>query len=174
MVAAGQAVYLRALSQDDLDRVLAWHNDLELYSTLAGHFRYVSRDTEAEWLRRRLTAQDEVNLAICLTKSDEHIGNIYLRNIDWVCRNAELHIFLADKKHRGKGYGSEAVRLLTKHAFEDLGLVRVYLYTLASNAGAIKSYEKCGFITEGRLRRHALKNGALEDMIVMGLCREHK
>ena len=75
-------VYLRPLAQDDLDRVLKWHNDPELYSTLGGHFRYVSREAETEWLRRRLEARDEVNLAICLSAPPNHIGNIYLRNIN--------------------------------------------------------------------------------------------
>jgi diamine N-acetyltransferase len=165
-------VYLRILAQDDLDRVLNWHNDSELYCTLGGHFRYVSRESETEWLRRRLEARDEVNLAICISNPPEHIGNVYLRNINWIDRNAELHIFIAQREHRGKGYGSMAVRLITKHAFEDLGLIRIYLHTLANNSAAIASYEKCGFATEGRLRRHALKAGVLEDMLVMGLCRE--
>jgi RimJ/RimL family protein N-acetyltransferase len=165
-------VYLRALAQDDLDRVLKWHNDAELYSTLGGHFRYVSREAETEWLRRRLEARDEVNLAICLSEPPDHIGNIYLRNINWVNRNAELHTFIAQREHRGKGYGSTAVRLIAKHAFEDLGLMRIYLYVLANNSAAIAAYQKCGFATEGRLRRHALKAGVFEDMLVMGLCRE--
>jgi RimJ/RimL family protein N-acetyltransferase len=165
-------ILLRALSESDLDRVLSWHNDPDLYATLGGRFRHVNREAELNWLRQRITASDEVNLAICLAGSLEHIGNIYLRNIDLVHRNAELHIFIAHPEHRGKGYGANAIGLLLKHAFEDLGLVRVYLHTLASNSAAIKSYEKCGFVIEGKLRKHAFKNGAFEDMIVMGLCRE--
>src|SRR5271155_1658443 len=133
-------VYLRSLTQNDLDRVLGWHNDHELYSTLGGHFRYVSREAESEWLRHRLEARDELNLAICLHEPPEHIGNIYLRNINWVDRNAELHIFIAQPEHRGKGYGSAAVRLITKHAFEDLGLARIFLHTLAANSAAIAAY----------------------------------
>jgi ribosomal-protein-alanine N-acetyltransferase len=165
-------VYLRPLTQDDLDRVLKWHNDPKLYSTLGGHFRYVSREAETVWLRLRLEARDEVNLAICLYEPPEHIGNIYLRCINWIDRNAELHTFIAKRVHRGKGHGSTAVRLITKHAFEDLGLVRIFLYVLASNSAAIAAYEKCGFTTEGRLRRHVLKAGVFEDILVMGLCRE--
>jgi RimJ/RimL family protein N-acetyltransferase len=165
-------VYLRPLAQDDLDRVLKWHNDAELYSTLGGHFRYVSREAETEWLRRRLEARDEVNLAICLSEPPQHIGNIYLRNINWVDRNAELHTFIAQREHRGKGYGSTAVRLIAKHAFEDLGLMRIYLFVLATNSGAIAAYEKCGFLKEGQLRRHVLKSGIFEDILVMGLCNE--
>ena len=78
-----------------------------------------------------------MNLAICLSEPPDHIGNIYLRSINWIDRNAELHTFIAQPKHRGKGYGSTAVRLLTKHAFEDLGLMRIYLHVLASNSAAI-------------------------------------
>jgi diamine N-acetyltransferase len=167
-----QKVYLRALTHDDLDRVLAWHNDPELYATLGGHFRYVSREAETEWFQRITQARDEVNLAICLSEADVHIGNIYLRNIDWVARNCELHAFIARAEHRGKGYGSTAVRLVTKHAFEDLGLVRIYLHVLANNSPAVATYEKCGFAKEGRLRRHALKAGTFEDVLVMGICRE--
>jgi RimJ/RimL family protein N-acetyltransferase len=165
-------VYLRALTQSDLDRVLNWHNDAELYSTLGGHLRFVNLESETQWLRHRLEAQDEVNLGICLADPGEHIGNIYLRNIDWVHRNGELHTFIARREHRGKGYGSEAVKQLLRHAFEDLGLLRIYLHVLASNTAAIAMYEKCGFALEGRLRRHVFKKGAFEDMLVMGLCRE--
>jgi len=167
-----ERIYLRALTHDDLDRVLIWHNDAKLYSTLGGHFRFVSRETETEWFDRITQAKDQVNLAICLSEPDAHIGNIYLRNIDWISRNCELHAFIADPKHRGKGYGSAAVRQIIKYAFEDLGLVRIYLQVLANNSAAVAMYEKCGFFTEGRLKRHTLKAGAFEDVLVMGICRE--
>jgi diamine N-acetyltransferase len=165
-----ETVYLRALTTDDLDRLLRWHNDPELYASLGGHFRHVSREAEADWLRQRLEARDEVNLAVCLSQPPEHIGNVYLRNINWLDRNAELHTFIGRLEHRGKGYGSAAVRLIIQHAFEDLGLMRIYLHVLASNSAAIAAYEKCGFVNEGRLRRHAFKKGIFEDMLVMGMC----
>lgn len=172
MKEAKENVYLRALGQHDLDRVLNWHNNPELYSTLGGHFRYVNQETETDWLRHRLEARGEINLAICLFEPHEHIGNIYLRNIEWIDRNAELHTFIAQPEYRGKGYGSEAIRQLTRHAFNDLGLARIYLYVLAKNSTAIATYEKCGFAIEGRLRRHIMKAGSFEDVIVMGLCRQ--
>lgn len=167
-----QTVRLRALTEGDLDRVLAWHNDRELYGSLGGRFRYVSREAETEWFQRISQAKDQVNLAICLADSEEHIGNIYLRGIDWVARNCELHAFIAHKQNRGQGYGSSAVQQIVRHAFEDLGLARVYLHVLCSNAAAIAMYEKCGFAREGVLKRHAFKAGAFEDVLVMARLRE--
>jgi RimJ/RimL family protein N-acetyltransferase len=164
-------VYLRALELDDLDRTYKWHNDPELYKTLGGPFRYVSRATDEEWLRKKqLFSTEEVNLAICLTSNLQHIGNIYLRNIDWVARHGELQIWIGEPDQRSKGYGQAAVRLLIKHAFQDLGLLRLYLFVLEDNQPAIKVHEKCGFVVEGRLRKHFFKDGKFRDYLVMGLC----
>lgn len=168
-----QLIYLRALENEDLERTFLWHNDRSLYETLGGPFRYVSRAVEEEWLRRAQAGDTRhVNLAICLAATRQHIGNIYLREIDWIARNAELHIFIADVHERGKGYGQAAVRQMIDYAFRDLGLHRVYLFVLADNHAAISAYTACGLQAEGRLRGHAFKHGLFNDVIVMGLCHE--
>ena len=165
-----ESVYLRALELDDLDRTHKWHSDRELYRTM-GEFHYVSRATEEEWLRKKQAfSTSEVNLAVCLTDSSQHIGNVYLRNIDWVARHAELRIFLGEPDLRSKGYGQAAIRLLMTHAFEDLGLLRIYLFVLEDNQSAIRAYEKCGFVMEGKLRRHFFGEGRFKDYLIMGLC----
>lgn len=163
-------VYLRALDVSDLGQVLMWHNTPSLYDHLGGTFHWVSRVAEEEWLRRRCAySMNEVNLAVCLTGTNEHIGNIYLRGIDWVTRHAEFHIFLGAQEQRGHGYGKAATRLALNHAFDDLGLLRVFLFVLASNEFAQRLYLRCGFKLEGRLRGHAFKQGQPEDVLVMGL-----
>lgn len=166
-----EPVYLRALELDDLDRTCKWHNDPELYSAFGGAFRYVSRATDEEWLRRKVAySSEEVNLAICLTSNSQHIGNVYLRHIDWIARHGELEVWIGEPDQRLKGYGQAAVRLLIKHAFQDLGLVRLYLYVMEDNKTAIRVYEKCGFVVEGKLRKHFFKDGKFKAFLVMGLC----
>ena len=172
-IEATQTVYLRALDLSDLDRTQRWHNDRSLYETLAGPFRYASRAVEEEWLRRaQAPSAQQVNLAICLSATSEHIGNIYLREIDWIARHAELHIFIGDPRQRGNGYGRAAVRQLIDYAFGDLGLHRVYLFVLADNHAAQRAYVACGMVHEGVLRDHAYKAGAYRDVLVMGICNE--
>ncbi len=163
-------VLLRALEETDLERTHRWHNDPELYSTLVNVFRHVSHGAEAEWLRRKASySQHEVALAICLRPEGEHIGNIYLGDIDWLSRRAFLGILIGSSEHRGKGYGYQAMRQVLAHAFGDLNLNRVFLEVLPENAPAIRIYEKCGFTVEGRLRQHVFKNGAYQDVLVMGV-----
>jgi RimJ/RimL family protein N-acetyltransferase len=164
-------VYLRSLELDDLDRIYNWHNDPALYETLVGAFRPVSRAAAEEWLREKIaySAQEE-NLAICLKDNSQHIGNIYLRNIDWVARHAETGILIGDPGQRGKGCGTMARRLQIEHAFQDLGLQRLYATVLADNKAVVRMNEKCGFVVEGRLRRHIFKDGKFRDALILGIC----
>jgi len=165
-----EPVYIRALELDDLERTYRWHNNPEIYKTM-GVFHHVSRATDEEWLHKKAAfSNTELNLAICLTNGSQHIGNIYLRNIEWIARNAELRIFIGELDQTSKGYGQAAVRLLIQHAFRDLGLVRVYLFVLEDNKAAIKAYEKCGFVIEGKLRKHFFNEGKFHNLLVMGLC----
>ncbi len=164
-------VYLRALEPSDLERTRKWHNDPTLYEMLVSPFRYVSAAAEEEWLRRKTAySQTEIQLAICLRAGDRHIGNVHLTEVEWVARHACVGIFIGEEPYRSQGYGRQALRLLLRHAFGDLGLRRVYLTVLADNHRARRVYEQCGFTVEGRLRRHAYKRGQFRDLIFMGLC----
>jgi RimJ/RimL family protein N-acetyltransferase len=164
-------VYLRSLEVTDLDRTYKWHSNADLYKYLIGTFHFIGRETEEDWLRKKqIYSPNEVNLAICLREDDQHIGNLYLRNIDWVARHAELHIFIGESNKRSMGYGQDAVSLLVEYAFKELGLLRIHLLVLAENKRAIRVYEKCGFVIEGLLRKHVFKGGEFKDAIYMGLC----
>lgn len=168
---AREPVYLRALEPADIVRTLKWHNDATLYESLGGSFRFVGRAAEVAWLKRTCkSAGGEVSLAICVTRGNRHIGNIYLRNTDWIARHAELHMFIGESSARRRGYGLSALRQIITHAFRRMGLQRIYLQVLADNAAAIRTYEKCGFTQEGLMRQHAFKAGRFQDVLVMGLC----
>lgn len=166
-----QRVYLRALEIDDLERTQRWHNDPTLYETMVGAFRFVSRAAEEQWLRQKTAfSDDEVNLAICLTDGAEHVGNIYLRHIDWIARCAEVSgLFIGERQQRRRGYASEALRLLVTHAFADLGLQRLYAFVLAENQAIHQVVQNCGFVVEGALRRHTFKRGEFKDVLLVAL-----
>jgi RimJ/RimL family protein N-acetyltransferase len=168
-----ESVYLRSLEFGDLERTYQWHNDPSIYQTMLGSFHYVSHSTEEEWLRtKQAYSAQEINLAICLSGSSQHIGNIYLRQIDWISRNGEVGIFIGESEQHSKGFGQTAMHLLIHHAFQDLGLVRIYGYVFDDNKPTLRLNEKCGFKLEGKLRKHAFKNGEFKDVLVMGLCVE--
>jgi RimJ/RimL family protein N-acetyltransferase len=96
------------------------------------------------------------------------VGRATLWGIDPHNRHAHLGINLAPSA-RGRGYGTDAVRVLLRYAFRERGLHRVQLEVLADNAPALASYRKAGFVEEGRLREDAWVDGGFVDMLVMSV-----
>jgi len=77
-----------------------------------------------------------------------------------------------DPDFRGKGCGTDAMRLMLRYGFTELNLHRVSLNVYAYNLRGIHSYEKCGFKHEGRIREFILRDGLRSDMLHMGILRE--
>ena len=99
------------------------------------------------------------------------IGNCGLMLFDWRIRMAEAGIFIGEKRLWDQGYGSEAMVLLVRHGFETLNLNRISLRVYETNLRAIRSYEKVGFIHEGRLRQAEYQEGRYLDVLLMSVLR---
>lgn len=77
-----------------------------------------------------------------------------------------------EKDQLGKGYGSEAIKVLQKFVFEELNLNRLELEVYEYNERAYKSYVKCGFKEEGRYRNKIYKKGKYWDVICMSILKD--
>lgn len=86
-------------------------------------------------------------------------------------RRAELGYWVG-KPWWGNGYATEAARALVGHAFERLGLARVFARHFASNPASGRVMQKIGMRHEGVLRRHIIKWGRFEDLVVYGVLAE--
>jgi RimJ/RimL family protein N-acetyltransferase len=163
-------VYLRPFRPDDLTAIYHWHNSEELYQTLIGPFRRVPIEAVQEWLAERSTpSATELSLAICRTSDSKHIGNIYLKDVDCLAGDAELHMFIGDPEERGQGFGTAAVRLMLRRVIDELHLKRVHLAVFEDNEAAIRLYRRCGFAVEATLRNQVVKNGQFKNVILMGI-----
>ncbi|MDE1991877.1 MAG: GNAT family N-acetyltransferase [Rhizobiaceae bacterium] len=96
-------------------------------------------------------------------------GEIRLDNVNLQDKRATMAIGISNPALLGKGFGTEALILLLKYAFGEMGLHRIGIRVLAYNKRAIRAYEKCGFVVEGRERETACVNGSWHDDIMMGL-----
>jgi RimJ/RimL family protein N-acetyltransferase len=107
-------------------------------------------------------------------KQDEEwqmIGNSGFHKLDWRSRNAELGIFIGDKSFWDQGYGTEVMGVLLKHGFSTMNLYRISLRVFEDNPRAIRSYEKAGFVHEGRMRQAEFHDGAYHDVLFMSVLR---
>jgi RimJ/RimL family protein N-acetyltransferase len=97
------------------------------------------------------------------------VGTARLHSILWADRKATVALGIFDRRFWSHGYGTEALRLLMRLAFDDLGLHRLRLRVLHYNLRAIRCYEKCGFVREGVERESALVDGVWHDDVLMGI-----
>lgn len=163
----GKRVRLRALSETDLDQVMSWVNDETVTKYLSQVNQVSSRSQEAEYLQRMMRGEEHARAFSMETISGEYLGLCSLHDIDFVHRHAELGIIIGRSDLQGKGYGTEAVRLLLRVAFDVLNLHKVYLRVVGSHHQAIRVYAKCGFREAVRFRRHCFIDGAWHDDLLM-------
>jgi RimJ/RimL family protein N-acetyltransferase len=102
---------------------------------------------------------------------DRLIGFIAFEDISWPNRDTYVAIGIGERDCRGKGYGSDAMRVMLRYGFEELNLHRISLTVYAYNPRGIRSYEKCGFVHEGCIREFLLRDGQRSDMLHMGILR---
>jgi RimJ/RimL family protein N-acetyltransferase len=164
-------VTLAALRPEDSPTLFQWINDRELV-LFNSAYRPVSQGEHDAWFESIRERSDVFIFGIRLCETDQLIGSCQLHSINSISRSAELQIRLGVSNERGKGYGTEAVKLLLQFAFSELNLHRVYLHVFATNPRAIQVYEKCGFVREGLLREAAFIDDRFVDVLVMGILRE--
>lgn len=97
----------------------------------------------------------------------ELAGGAVLWGVDQHNRLAHVGISLR-KSFRGKGLGTDTVRVLCRYGFVVRGLHRLQAETLADNTAMIRAATQAGFTQEGVLRRSAWVNGEFLDEVVLG------
>jgi RimJ/RimL family protein N-acetyltransferase len=164
-------IELTAVRDADCETLFEWINDREEVIHNASYSPVHERGHVA-WFESVRNRPDVVIFAIRRLADKELIGSCQLRDIDHRHSTAELQIRIGALDDRGKGYGTEAVRLLLAHAFRDIGLARVQLHVFATNHRAIRAYEKAGLRQEGVLRSAVYIDGGRCDVVVMGILRD--
>jgi RimJ/RimL family protein N-acetyltransferase len=168
----GKLVLLRGMRRDDLPRLCAFNNDVEVELASGG-------DPPIPQSLERLQAEFDQEAAkggrdgsaFAIEADGKFIGQCALFNHNIHAQSCELGITVGDKEYWGKGYGRESINLLVAYGFHHRNLHKIWLGVHGSNTRARRAYAACGFQEEGRLRAHVWSNGAYDDLILMGLLR---
>ncbi len=170
----GQKVRLRPLQERDLIPLVDAYHDLDLQLTTDGDAPPMS-DIQVRAFWNDIMTDPGADLRYfaieTLDDSAQMVGACSLQHIDLRNRHAELSIFMMARDVRGKGYGTEAVRLLLRYGFDVLRLDKVYLGVYDFNEGGIRAYEKNGFRYEGRHRQMLHYDNRAWDEWFMGILR---
>ena len=172
----GKLVRLAGIDPEELSKSFSrWNRDSEFKRLLDFDPTHLhSTKAIKEWMEKHLeTEKDTFWFSIRALEDDRLLGDIDLVVVDWSSRDAFVGLGIGERDFWGKGYGTDAMKLVLRYAFLELNLRRVTLDVFEYNQRAIRSYEKAGFRLEGCVRQAVQREGRRWDLLYMGiLCEE--
>lgn len=169
----GQKVRLRAYRKEDIPIRLSYINDTEISNFLTGDIPFpIMLQEEEKWFESISSQSDKYKFAIETIEGNQFIGGCSINDIDWKNRIVTVGIFIGNKDYWGNGYGNDAMNILITFIFNQMNINKIRLICYSFNKRAIKSFEKCGFVIEGILRKEVFKDGCYYDKIAMGILKE--
>ncbi len=136
-----------------------------------GPARPFSAEQIKSWTEEDLKSPNAYPFSIYTLEEDRLIGDIGLDGIDRIAGNAWVGIGIGERDYWGKGYGTDAMRVILSYGFCQLNLHRVSLTVFEYNPRAIRCYEKAGFREEGRTHQWMKRAGRRWDVVYMGILR---
>ncbi len=168
----GQKVRLRAYTKDDLPLARAYLNEADVAAMMRVGIPFPLRpEDEQKWYDSLdPNSEKEYSFAIESKEDGHYLGGCGVHAIDTKNHVGTVGIFLGSE-YCGKGYGTDAMRVLVNFCFNEINLNKVKLTVFSFNERGIRSYEKLGFKTEGALRQEIYRQGKYDDILVMGVLR---
>jgi len=160
----GENLMLRPVELSDVnDDYVRWMNDADVNRFMETRFRAQSRKDVEGYVTSMIEKANVYFFAILLQDKAKHIGNIKLEVTSPIHRRGEISLFVGEKGHWGKGFASEAIRLVKDFGIKDLGLHKLTAGCYSDNQGSARAFEKAGFLREAVLRGEYLCEGAWVD-----------
>jgi [ribosomal protein S5]-alanine N-acetyltransferase len=165
MTLTGSLCRLRPWTVSDATSLVHHANNADVARQLRDRFPHPYRLEDARAFLKMATAADPpTNFAIVV--AGEACGGLgFVPGSDVERFSAEVGYWIGQACW-GRGIATEALRLFTAHAFDDLGLLRVFALPFADNAASIRVLEKAGFQREGTLRSSSVKFGQPRDQVL--------
>jgi RimJ/RimL family protein N-acetyltransferase len=161
---------IRPWRPGDEESLVAHANNYNVWRNLRDRFPhpYTMKDAR-EWIQGAGEESPQMNFAIAV--DGKAVGGIGLvPNRDIHSCSAEIGYWLGEA-FWGRGIVTEAVSALTRWAFDNFDLSRIYAGVLEWNPASMRVLEKAGYQFEGRLRKAVVKENQVMDEFIYSVVR---
>jgi RimJ/RimL family protein N-acetyltransferase len=153
-----------------------WTHDLELMRSLSQRsampLSVAQMKKKYEAIEKEVEESKKLFYFTIRGKEDARLlGFIRIEWIEWTHGTGNLRMAIGDRDERNKGYGSDALQLMLRYAFDELNLYRLSAMVGEDNPGAVRFFKRYGFVEEVRRRKALLRDGQTWDVIHLGLLR---
>jgi len=171
-ILVGERVRLRGVRDDDVPALARWEMDPGRLITLSNWVAPPSEAAARERVARRsANEEDDLGFAIeTLNDAPVLVGRVWLSAAGGGPKDRCAAVGIAlGREHIGRGYGTDAMRIIVGYGFREMGLHRIQLGVAAFNSAGIRAYQKAGFVEEGRYRESVLHDGRWYDTVLMSI-----
>lgn len=165
----GSLVRIRPVREEDLDWLAEESGKPAGFGEFEPFLLGRSEMLRWEFSENRLLSSESTRLIIEERASGRRIGVAAIEELDWHSRTARIRATILDPHERGKGFGTDAHRVLVSYLFRHAGLIRIEAFVASGNLAAQSVLKRLGFIEEGRLRARLFAHGQRHDVVVYGL-----
>jgi ribosomal-protein-alanine N-acetyltransferase len=165
----GKNVNLRVMEKDDLPLFAEWVNKPEVF----GEYNPLHQMSKTE-VEKMLDNSSDLKPFIIEKKDGSKIGFIvhfHVLHLGTGTKHLEIGYALVPDE-RGKGYGTEALKIMVDYLFLSKEATRIQVQTDLRNVTSQKVIEKVGFKKEGTLRKNFFMRGELRDCYIYSILRE--
>ncbi len=142
----------------------------DVYRYLTLYPRDDTREAFDEYFDGLLSMEDRISFAMVLRDSGRAVGTSSYLDIRPEHRGVEIGNTWIGRRYQGSRVNPEAKLLMLRHAFEELGALRVQLKCDARNLQSQRAIEKLGALREGVLRKHMiLADGYVRDTVMYSI-----
>jgi RimJ/RimL family protein N-acetyltransferase len=171
LAAMGDLVTLRPVTEDDLSW-LEGLRDGPVATGLHGWHGWTDpKRRRRQWSESGLLGDDGGTLIVL--HDTDRVGDVSWRKVKTgpTAFSWAIGIGLAPE-FRGRGYGSEAQRLLARYLFAHTQVNRIEATTEITNVAEQRALEKAGFTREGILRGATFRQGRWHDQVIYSVLRD--
>ena len=156
---------LRRMEHTDLDMVLKWRNSERIRQAMYTD-HVITHDEHYAWFER--VTRNDMTMPFVFECQGRPLGVVNVGDIDRRNLRCMWGFYIGDE-NAPRGSGTAMGYLALEYLFEKEKFHRVMGEALVDNEASIKYHRRLGFVEEGRLIDHVVKNGRYTDVISFAL-----
>ena len=160
----GKSANLRVIEKEDLPFLADWSNNPEYL----GEYIWFPQQSRTEWMKKYDDLTPDTKWFFIEKKDGTKIGTMF----HWTIENLLEIGYVLIPSERGKGYCTEAVKIVLDYLFLSKNIVRIQAHTDARNMASQKVLQNVGFKKEGTIRKSVFARGEWRDRCLYSILRE--
>lgn len=168
----GKNICLIPINRSHIDIYIKWMNNPKVRRLARSTIPTVKQEIEKYIEEQEKKIKTSFNFEIYHKKDKKPIGDCGFNKINWIDRRGNIGLGIGEPEYWNQGIASEAVGIILKYGFEELGLYKITADVFAPNIGSWTCAEKVGMKREAKLEKHEYIDGKYEDVFIYSIFKD--